>query len=57
MTDYEKLNMEIYDMIWKKYSKKYTVAYSGTIDPEWYDEQRKSNASIGLDITITVKDK
>ena len=34
MTDYEKLNMEIYDMIWKKYGKKYTIAYSGTVDPE-----------------------
>ena len=57
MTDYEKLNMEIYDLVWKKYGKKYTVGYSGTVDPEWYNEQRKNKASIGLDITITVNDK
>ncbi len=57
MIDYEELNMEIYNLIWKKYGKKYEVSYTGTIDPEYYDAQKINKASTGLDITIKVKGK
>lgn len=57
MTDYAKLDMEIYDLILKKYGKKYDVSYTGTSDPEWYETQKKNGLYTGLEIFVRVKDK
>lgn len=57
MTDYEQLDIDIYDMVYKKYGKKYEVSFTGTTNPEWYDEQRKNKAGTGLEIIIKVKNK
>jgi len=55
MTDYDQLDHEIYELVWKKYHKKYEVAMTGTTNPLFYCEQKANGAGSGLDIIIKVK--